>query len=243
MRSLALTAALAATLSATGCYVSNTTPTGELDLAWRFRASDASVAGDFTAADSGCSLAAITDVDLTVSDTFGHTVVFRNYPCEESGSGLPRAFVSGLPPGDYDFLATAYRVDAPVFETSGGFTVPDGGTRLVNATLDVLTPAPLTIYFTQRGAFTCSGTPEVRFDIFFPASSSSLVESNTVACTSSFGFTATHDQSTGQSYGVDLFALNAQGASVNEHCLVTVRHTGFPVTIDLFRAPDGSCPP
>lgn len=243
MRTLALTAALATALTGTGCIVTTNDRSGDLDLAWRFQNSDGQVAGTFTAGNSGCGVAAITEVDVSVYDGFGDRLVFQTFPCQEQGTGLPRAFVAGLPAGSYSYLATAYRVDAPVFEDGGTFFVSDNATTPVDATLAVVTPAPLSVYFTQGGVATCAGTPSIRFDLYNGAGTT-LLETTTVPCDPvSTGFTATLDRSTGVSYQLDIFALDGLGQSVSERCLQTVRHTGFPVTIDLLPAPQAACGP
>lgn len=246
MRTLALTAALATTLAGTGCIVSTNDPlpgpSGDLDLAWRFQNYDGQVAGSFTAGDTGCSVAAVTDVDVSVFDANQVRVAFVNFPCREAGTGLPRAFVSGLRAGSYSFLATAFRTDAPVFEDGGSFFVDANATTQIDATLGVLSIAPLSVYFTQNGLFTCAGTPGIRYDRF--TSAGIFIETNTVACDPvSFGFTVPADLPVGFTYQFDLFALNASGSSLFERCLQNVRHTGFPVTLDLLVSPQAACGP
>lgn len=241
MRTLAMTAALAAALTGTGCIVSSTEPpVGDADVAWRFQNFDGQLAGDWTVANTGCGQAAISDVRLTVWDPAGRVVADDYFPCVD-GTGYPRAYLSGLPAGRYTYAAEAWRVDAPVFYDEYFFDVFANEVTMEDATLPVLAVAPLTVYFTQRGVFTCAGTPSVRFDLYDPGAA--FIESTVVPCTTSYGFTATADQATGYSYGLDVFALNAGGASVNERCLQSVRHTGFPATIDLLAAPQGACTP
>jgi hypothetical protein len=255
MRTLTVTAALVTALSGTGCIVSSTDqPVGDADIAWQFRGSNGQVEGNFTTGFTGCGAqgdpqAAISHVLLTVWDAFGRVVLNGvSYPCVDN-TGYPRAFVSGLPTGHYTYVAQAWRVDAPVFDNDftprDSFDVFANQVSTVDATLDVLPTAPLTVYFTQNGAFTCSGTPQVRLDIFFPATSGTLLEpSTTIPCaTSNFGYTATLDQPTGVAYGYDIFALDVGGASVNENCLQSVVHTGIPAVIDLLPAPQASCGP
>lgn len=240
MRTLTLTAVLATALAGTGCIVTTDGPTGDLDLAWQFQNSDGAIAGNFTSGNSGCGTAAVTDLDLSVFDG-NRRVVFQNFPCREAGSGFPGAVVTNLPTGSYTYLVTAWRVDAPVFEDGGSFFVDANATTTVDATLAVLSPAPLTIYFTQGEVFTCSGTPRIRYDLF--TLGGTFIESNDqIACDPvSFGFTADTDQPTGFTYEVDLYAMTAAGVSVNETCRTQVRHTGFPTTIDLLAAPDPAC--
>jgi len=244
MTRLALTA-LATLALGTGCYVDNgstgpRTGTGTLDLAWQFRGSDGLVAGHWTAADSGCDAAVITDVDLSLIDGGGARILFQNYPCQESGTGLPRAYASGLPSGRFSYLATAYRQGSPVFTDNGSIVISDGLVTSVDATLDVVSPAPLTVYFDQRGSLTCNGTPNVRYDLF--TAGGTLIETRTLACDPvSGGFTVTADQPTGFTYQLDLYAIDGAGRSVNEMCRVNVVHDGFPVLIDLLQAPQPSC--
>jgi hypothetical protein len=241
MRTLAMTAALVTTLTGTGCIVSSTEPPmGDADVAWRFQNYDGQVAGSWTQANTGCVEAAVTDVRLTVWDSFDRVLVDDYFPCVD-GTGYPRAYLPNLPAGRYTYAAEAWRVDAPVFYDEYFFDVFANEVTMEDATLPVLAVAPLTVYFTQGGAYTCGGTPSIRFDLYDPGSA--LIESTTVACTTSYGFTATADQATGFSYGVDLFALTAGGLSLNERCLQSVRHTGFPATIDLLPAPQGACAP
>lgn len=241
MRTLAMTAALATALAGTGCIVTEDHRTGDLDLAWQFRNSDGVLAGNFTAGNTGCGTAAITEIDLSVFDAFNNRVVFRTFPCVESGTGLPRAFVSGLRTGTYSYVATAWRVDAPVFEDANTFLVSDNATTPVDATLDVLTPAPLTVYFTQGGVATCAGTPRIRYDLY-TAGGTFLESNDQIPCDPvSTGFTANTDQDTGFTYQVNVFALTSGGAAVTERC-ASVRHTGFPATVNLLTSPQATCP-
>ena len=257
MRTLALTAALATALTGTGCIVSSTdVMVGDADIAWQFRGSNGQVEGNFTTGFTGCGAAgdpqaSISHVLLTIWDGFGRVVVNgASYPCVDN-TGFPRAFVSGLPVGHYTYVAQAWRVDAPVFDNDfsprDAFDVFANEITTVDATLDVLPTAPLTVYFTQNGLYTCSGTPQIRFDIFFPANSGTLLEpSTTIGCaTSNFGYTATFDQPTGNTFGYDIFALDGGSPvrSVNERCLQTVLHTGIPAVIDLLAAPQSNCGP
>lgn len=243
MRTLALTAVLATALAGTGCIVTADEPTGDLDLAWRFQNSDGALAGNWTAGNSGCGVALPDDVSVALYDDFNHLVFSRTFPCQEAGSGLPRAYVSNLRSGSYAWVATAYRAGSPIFEDGGSVFVNTNATAQVDATLGVLTPAPLTIYFTQGGVFTCAGTPRIRYDLF-TAGGVFLESNDQIACDPvSFGFTADTDRPTGFSYEVDLYALTAGGASVNETCRTLVRHSGFPTTIDLLAAPDPACGP
>ncbi len=243
MRALALTAALATTLAGTGCFVSTDEPTGDLDLAWRFQDFDGNLAGNFTAGNSGCGVALPDDVEVAVYDDFNNRVYLRTFPCQEPGSGLPRAYLSNLRTGSYAWVATAYRAGSPIFEDSGSVFVNANATSQVDATLGVLSPAPLTVYFTQNGLFTCAGTPRIRYDLF-TAGGVFLESNDQIPCDPvSFGFTADTDRPTGFSYEVDLYALTAGGVSVNETCRTLVRHGGFPTTIDLLTAPDPACGP
>jgi hypothetical protein len=247
MRTLAVTAALVTALGGTGCIVSANAPmVGDADIAWRFRDYDLALAGDWTQGNTGCGVASVSFVRVTLRDGAGRVVDDRNWGCVDA-TGYPRAYVAALPVGRYAYTLEAWRVDAPVFYGQGVVDVFDGQTTTEDATLDVEAVVPLTVYFTQNGARTCApagqfSTPSIRVDIFYPATSSTLLEpSTTFACAgSNFGYTARNDQPVGNTYGYDVYALDAGGLSVNERCLVSVRHTGFPVTINLL---PGACGP
>jgi hypothetical protein len=248
MRTLALTAALVTALTGTGCIVSSTPPpVGDADVAWRFQNSDLRVAGNWTQQNTGCGVAAITDVRLTVWDAANRVMVDNYYPCVD-GTGYPRAYLSNLPVGRYTYAAEAWRVDAPVFYDEYFFDVFANQATMEDATLPVLATAPFTVYYTQNGAPTCAGTPGMRFDLY--TAGGVFLEStdpNPVACDPvSTGYTYQLDRATGVSYQVDVFALdglNVGALSVNETCRQLVRHTGFPATINLLPAPQASCAP
>jgi len=245
MRTHAMTAALVTALAGTGCIVSSTEPLyGDADIAWRFQNYDLQVAGNWTQTNTGCGVAAITDVRVTVWDSASRVMVDDFYPCVDA-TGYPRAFVSGLPPGRYTYAAEAWRVDAPVFYDEYFFDVFANEITMEDATLPVLAVAPFTVYYTQNGVATCGGTPGMRFDLY--TAGGVLLETTDptpVACDPiSTGYTYLLDRTTGLSYQVDIFALDNLGDSVNETCRQLVRHTGFPATINLLQAPQASCAP
>jgi len=245
MRTLAMTAALVTALAGTGCIVSSTDhpQVGDADIAWRFQNYDGQVAGTWSQANTGCGLAAITDVRVTVWDSVNRVMVDDYFPCVDA-TGYPRAFLS-LPPGRYTYAAEAWRVDAPVFYDEDFFDVFSNEITMVDATLPVLAVAPFTVYYTQNGVATCSGTPGMRFDLY--TAGGALLETTDptpVACDPiSTGYTYQLDRATGLSYEVDIFALNGLEESVTETCRQLVRHTGFPATVNLLPAPQASCAP
>lgn len=245
MNRLALTATLASALLGTGCVVTPADLIGDLDIAWQFQNSQGVVAGNFMPDNTGCGVAAIATVRLVLRDAGNRTIVDQDFPCREplGYGGYPRAYLSGLSAGHYTYQLTAYRSGSPAFDDTGSLDIFDSTVTYVDSTMVVTAVAPLTVYYTQQGALTCSGTPSVRYDLWNAAGTTSL-ETNTVACDPvAGGFTATADQPTGVSYLVDLFALNGSAQSVNERCSTTVLHSGFPVTINLLPAPDASCGP
>lgn len=255
MRTLALTAALVTALTGTGCIVSSTEPQyfGDADVAWRFQNYDGQVAGNWTQANTGCGVAAITDVRLTVWDAANRLVVDDYFPCVDA-TGFPRAYLADLPVGRYTYAAEAWRGDAPVFYDEYFFDVFANEVTMEDATLPVLAIAPFTVYYTQNGVRTCVGTPGMRFDLY--TGGGTFLQSThpiPVACDPiSTGYTypldpvSGLDPATGFSYQVDVFALDgldALAGSVNETCRQLIRHTGFPVTVNLLPAPQASCAP
>lgn len=240
MKRLALV--LAAAVLGTGCVVTTQDPTGDATFAWNFRDWDGYLAGNFTAGNDGCALAGVTDVDLDISDGGGR-VFFRTYSCTEAGSGLPRGGVVGLSEGVYTYRLTAYRLSSPVFDAVGSVSISASSQAYVEATLDVLSPIPLTLYYTQNGAYSCAGTPSVYYAVYTNASRSTLVSSTTIACSSgSYGFSLPQDLAVGSYYVDFMQLLDGGGISQYEQCALTVRHAGFPVVLDLSPAPAPSCP-
>lgn len=241
MKRLALV--LAATVLGTGCVVTTEEPTGEATFSWRFRDFDGYVAGNWTAGDNGCGTAGITEVDLELFD--GPTrVFFHTYACSEGGTNLPRGGVVGLREGVHDYRLTGYRLSSPVFEGVGSVSISAAVPADVAATLDVLTPIPLTLYYTQNGTYSCAGTPSVYYAVYTDASRTTLVSSTTIACDpGAYGFSLPGDLDAGYTYYLDFMQLlDGGGISQFEQCGVPLRHAGFPLIVDLSPAPAPSCP-
>jgi hypothetical protein len=244
MRLVALTAVA---MMGTGCFVSSSDGgpinpgSGDALVYWNFTDWDNNVAGNFTAANSGCAVAAVTDVDLEILRG-GVRVEFFTHPCE-AGNGVPGTTVANLRPGTYTYQATAYRGVDPVFENFGSFTVGDGLETVVETTLDVLTPQPLSIFFSRAGVFTCTGVSSVFYALYTPGGVS-LISSASIACPSNqeLYFPQPAASQVGSTYFVDfLQLLDGGGLSTHEKCGVNVRHTGFPVTVDLPAGVDPAC--
>ncbi len=240
MKRLALV--LAAAVLGTGCVVATEEPTGDATFTWRFQDLDLNLAGNFTAGNTGCGMAGITEVDLEVF-AGASRVFFHTYPCEEAGTGLPRGSVVGLLEGGYDYRLTGYRFNSAVFEALGGFTAISGSPAYVEATLDVLTPIPLTLYYTQNGTYSCAGTPSVYYAVYTSSSLATPVSSATIPCDpAAFGFSLPSDLPVGN-YWLDFMQLlDGGGFSQWEQCSVGLRHGGFPLIVDLSAAPALSCP-
>jgi len=237
MRTLALTATLAAALAGTGCIVTTDQPTGDLDIAWRFR-SGARIEGNFVPGNTGCGTAAVTDVRVAIYPVGSNRAIFdASFPCTDA-SQYPRAYVSNLPIGRFDYLVEAWRVDAPVFDAVGTVDVFTNDVTQANATLDVLTTAPLTVWFSGT---TCGATPDIFYDAYYPSTATVPFDSHAVPCTSSYGFTLAQDQTTGLTYGIDIYASSG-GTYTKANCLSAVFHDGFPETIALLSPGASGCP-
>jgi len=245
MRLAALTAVA---MMGTGCFVSATevgpvVGSGDAVVYWNFQNWDNVIAGDFTAANSGCAVAAVTGVALRITRG-GALVEDILHPCE-SGNGVPGALVLNLRPGTYTYLATAMRGNDPVFENGGSFTIGDGLETRVDTTLDVVFPQPLSIFFSRAGVFTCTGVNSV-FYALYTSGGASLISSASIACPSNqeLYFPQAAASQVGATYFVDfLQLLDGAGLSTHEKCSINVRHTGFPVTIDLPSGIDPACGP
>lgn len=237
MRTLALTAALATALAGTGCIVTTDSPTGDLDVAWRFR-SGARIEGNFVPGNTGCDTAAVTDVRVALYPPGGSRAVFdASYNCTDN-TGYPRAYLSNVPVGRYDYVIEAWRVDAPVFDGVGSVDVFTNDVTQANATLDVLTTAPLTVYYSGT---TCAATPDIFYDAYYPSTDTVPFDSQPVPCNGSYGFTLAQDQVTGRTYGIDVYA-SIGGTYTKANCLSSVFHDGFPQTIALLSPGASGCP-
>jgi hypothetical protein len=235
---------LAAAVLGTGCGSSAPPPpppppTGEATFNWRFRDLDAVIAGNFAAGNNGCTTAGITDVDVEIF--VGATrIFFHTYPCADP-SGFPSGSVASIAEGSYNYHLTAFRLSDAVFDAVGVVDIISGSPAVEFATLDVLTPIPLTLYYTQNGSFTCNGTPSVYYAVYTASNLLTLVDSNTISCGSPYGFTLPQNLPVGN-YWLDFFQLlDGGGISRWERCSTTLRHAGFPLVIDLAAAPGGGC--
>jgi hypothetical protein len=241
MKRLALV--LAAAVLGTGCIITDDDPPlgfGDLDVSWRFRNFDGSLAGDYSAANPGCSEAGVTEVDLSLWR--GSTrVAFQTFACQETAASLPGAFLQDVREGTYSYELTGYRLDEPVFQDGGTVSILPNHATQVLATLDVLTPQSLTLYYSLNGVLTnCSTTPSINYALYNQADV--LVSGGEIDCDPvANGFSVTN-LSVGTTYYLEfLQAVDSIGESRFELCAVNVRHTGFPVFIDLAPAPDASC--
>ncbi len=240
MRKLALLAVVLMPL-VSGC-VSSTSPdpgSGSATIYWNFQSFDYQIAGDFTATSSGCLRAGVNEVDLTVRDVGGATVHYQSHFCQDATNGVPGAVVTLLP-GSYSFEATAFRgpdhyTAAPVFSSTGTFTVANGLDTPVDTTLDVLSPQPLLVLYSENGTVSCSGVSSVNYAV---SDAVGLVEAATVSCdpynellvrgVGGAGLTL------GTTYTIDyLQMLDAASYSMYERCSVPVVPNGFSVVVDL----------
>jgi hypothetical protein len=241
MRLAALTAVA---MMGTGCFVSTNDPvpfnpgSGDALVYWNFNNWDNVLAGNFTAGNPGCDTAAVTEVDLEILRG-GVRVEFLTHPCQAL-NGVPGTTVPNLRPGTYQYLATAYRGNDPVFENSGSFIIADGLETPVQTTLDVVTPQPLSIFFSRAGVFTCAGVNSVFYSVL--TSGGAPVASANISCPANQEVYVPAASTVGATYRVDfLQLLDGAGLSTHEKCGVTVRHTGFPVTINLPAGIDPAC--
>ncbi|WP_242346655.1 hypothetical protein [Anaeromyxobacter terrae] len=241
MRRLALT--LATAVLASGCIVGDDHVdhrVGDATLYWNFRNVDAQVAGDFGAANAGCVDAGVTEVDLELYR--GSTrVLYQTYPCQESGTSLPRAGVGGLEEGEYGWRLTAYRIDEQVFTSEGGLVVVRDRNTDLRATLDVISPQSLTLYYTINGAFTCGNASSIYYSLLDTARTN-VVSTGTIGCDPVASGFSISGLPVGANYYLDfLQALDSRGVALYERCGLALRHTGFPIVIDLGAAPQPAC--
>lgn len=239
MRLVALTAVA---MLGTGCFVSSSDPgSGDAFVYWNFRNFDNVTAGNFTAGNPGCDIAAVTEVDVEVLRG-GARVDFFTATCQATNN-MPGTAIPNLRPGTYTLVLTAYRGADPVFEGFDSFTIGDGLETTVQTTLDVLTPQPLSIFFSKAGVFNCTGVASVYYSL--STSGGALVSSNEIACPSNQELYLPAASTVGANYRLDfLQTLDAPlpaGGATFERCSVGIRHTGFPAVIDLLAAPDPAC--
>lgn len=232
----------AAALLGTGCISSTTTPPppgGDVALYWQFRDYDGNVSGA-SGAGTGCGVAGVTEVGVDIWR--GATlVVSENVPCAQVGTA---GVAYTLPVGTYSYALTGYRGPDAVFASSErSIEAMQGMLMEDDATLDVVsTTLPLTIYYQMNGAYTCAGVNNVYFRIL-TGNQATVVANDQVACDpSAYGFTLPYDEQVGSYYFEWLQARTATPTAVYELCGFTRRHTGFPIVVNLFPAPDASCP-
>jgi hypothetical protein len=241
MRNLALVAAALLPL-VSGCVSSSSEPpVGSATVYWSFESSDGLFAGNWTQSNSGCAVAAVTEVRVAITTSGGALVESLLHPCEAS-NGVPGAAVPSLTEGGYHVVATAYRGADPVFTDSANFSVAAGMDTPVQLTLGVTASQPLSIFYKQAGIYTCAGVNTANGIYYSISDGGVLVTAGHQDCVSNYELYLPLADAVGTTYTVDFLQMLNGGTSIYEKCHVAVLHNGFPVVINLGLSPDPSCP-
>lgn len=233
---------LAATaLVGSGCWSSHDRA-GTLTVYWQFRSSSGAVAGDFGQTSTGCDVAVVDTIRLTVDG------VALDQPCVQS-NGVPGTRMT-LAPGTHTVVADGYRSGERVFTTSGTADVRDGADTQGDLTLDAVTPQGLVIYYHASGLGSLSSTQcavngvAVAGVTYRLEDGSGNVLSTTetaggqlpVACDpASFGIQIP-DLPLGGYVLRYLQLIDANGFALVQTCATAAPHTGFPDDVTLVTA-------
>jgi hypothetical protein len=238
----------AAALAVTGCIESDRSE--DIGFFWRFQDAKGHVTGNFTAANPGCGVAAVTTIRIEIDGTT------NDVDCLDS-NGVPGVTLTRFFPGTYPFTILGFRNTEEVFAEAGNVTVHAGHLAEVDATLVAEgTSSTLPVYYQQNGSWSCYQTPGVAFRL--EDLSGNLVDevnsTSPIACdTTVFGFTVSTSLAGSVlpfgSYRFRYLALlNSAGEALYEVCgtgwsngitplppnaAATFDHEGFSQTINL----------
>jgi hypothetical protein len=113
-----------AVILASGCTLDTRPDAGSVAIYWTFRSPALGEIGDVTrdTATAICTLAAVHDVRITLTDPTGVELLPSDGPCIEVGD-VPGAAFADLMPGTWGFKLQARRGGRVVFEDAGFFVV------------------------------------------------------------------------------------------------------------------------
>lgn len=234
MRALKAAAAVAVLGVLTGGSCTTSTP-GTLSFAWKFADKKGVVAGDFTAANNGCSTAFVDGITVNLDGTD-----YAGNPCAAPGNqpnGTPGVDILDVPAGNHSYTVSGFRGSELVFQASG--SVRSSGVKTaVNVTLaPASTGSSLPIYFTQNGAYSCSGTPQVRYGIV--DAYNSPLDSATLACSTTSPYFVPIRPASGNFYPFGPYKLHylsmvdMYGVAIYQVCCLPIDHEGFAQVINL----------
>ncbi len=219
---------------------------GTLAFSWRFADKKGAIAGDYTAASSGCSTAVVDSVTVTLDGTD-----YASNPCAAAGGGLPGLDIVDVPAGDHSYIVSAYRGSELAFQGSG--QVRSSGVKTsVPVTLAATgTASTLHVFYQQAGTYTCYGTPYVAYEIDFPNGApidvASFSNGTQLLCDiTTYGFEANYSTPGGPfpygSYRIHyLSLLDGFGSAKYQICCQLIDHEGFAQVFSLQPA-GAACP-
>jgi len=217
-----------------------TSSPGTLAFAWRFADNKGVVAGDFTAANNGCSTAFVDGITVTLDGT-DYSGNFCAVP-NNAANGTPGLEITDVPSGSHTYTVSAYRGSELVFHASGQVTM--SGVRMpVDVTLSPAgTASSLPIFYTQSGAYSCTGTPSVTYQIL---DAYNVPQDNgTLGCTAGQPIVSSHFGTGPYPFGPYwihyLSLLDGIGTAVYQTCCRSIDHEGFAQVVDLPLA-GGTC--
>jgi hypothetical protein len=240
IRALKAAAALAVLGVLMGGQCTTSSP-GTLAFSWRFADRKGVAAGDFTAANNGCSTAFVDGITVTLDGT-DYSGNFCAVP-NNAPSGTPAVEITDVPSGGHSYTVNAYRGSELVFQASGQVT--SSGIRTpVDVTLSpAYTASSLPIFFTQDGTYSCSGTPWVQYQILDAygtvLDNATIAGGNPVACDPASPHFLPYYPTGGDAYPFGPYTLHylilssAGGASVYQICCQPIDHEGFAHVLNL----------
>jgi hypothetical protein len=213
-----------------GCGSSTSSPPGTMTLYWAFQDGVGTVYGDYTAGNSGCDVAGIDHVGITLN-----SVDQGAFPCEDSTSGTPGIQFARLAPGTYTVILDGLRGGDLIYSRAYTLSVVSNADVSQDAVLQAVTPADLDVFYTINGAYSCSSNGKTAQDIYYALyDGATLVGSSTVACGSNNFDLVFLDQPLGSGYQFHFIqGLDVHGVAVFQRCLAGIDHEGPPVVVDL----------
>ena len=140
---------LTLTLLAGGCVSHHEDP-GTVTFYWNFRDAQGRIAGDYSNANTGCDIAGVDTVQVTID---GGTYTS---PCV-SASGAPGIQLQNFLPGSYPFTIQALRADEVVFTRTDVIEARFNFDAVGDVTLDPVDPQGFVVYYNV--ANTTGSTP------------------------------------------------------------------------------------
>ncbi len=227
-----------------------TSSSGTLSFAWRFSDAKGNLAGDFTAANNGCSTAFVDGITLTLDNTD-----YTGYPCAAPGNsptGTPTLDITNVPAGTHNFTINAYRGAELVFQAFGQID-SSGPNTPVDVTLSPAgTASSLPVFYTQNGTYSCANTYYVEYAVLDASGTTTLDYANygtgnALVCDPASPHFLPNYPTGGDAYPFGAYWLHyltltsSTGVVQFQTCCVHIDHEGFAQVVNALSPPQ-SCP-